>query len=80
MHSRIRQKKQVNINYSLPVTAGSSSLCIINSKGTILYETPLSQQEGTSSINMDNYQAGIYYFQLKTKTGFVSQKKLTVIN
>ncbi|HNS11941.1 MAG TPA: T9SS type A sorting domain-containing protein [Bacteroidia bacterium] len=65
------------ISYDLS-TSGNSRLVFYNLLGSIVYETPLTDNKGTLIVNTSGMKSGIYYYSIVTAGKNISSKKLVI--
>lgn len=69
---------QVNLDYNLPATAGKAQVKITNLLGTTVYDQSLEKKDGKLSIDVSNFNDGIYFYSLILNNTATTTRKFVV--
>lgn len=69
---------QVNINYTLPAGTTYGTLQVRNIQGAVVMEAPISSNQGTMTLNIENLPAGIYTTAIKAQGTLMGVRKLVI--
>lgn len=69
---------QVNFEYSLPASAGKAQVKITNLLGTTVYSEPLDKMDGKITIDISNFNDGIYFYSLMLNNTATATRKFIV--
>lgn len=69
---------QVNFEYTLPASVAKARVKITNLLGTTIYDQPLDRNDGKITIDVSNFNDGIYFYSLLLNNTATTTRKFIV--